>query len=178
MFLTYEGKLIMSKFENQAIEISRHVIYITAFDDFFLACDNSGFFYFIKDENFVHIEQLQFHFKQSIIGFAKSKQKYYVLLNDENVFSKEGSLNSQAKFAFEESLIQHNIIKISGTTNHCLSLSSEGIVYACGSNEFAQFGNGNNDSCFDCFIRIEELSSHKIVRIAAGKDTSQFLTNA
>lgn len=178
MYLTYEGKLIMSKFENQTIDISRPDIYITAFDDFFLACDNSGFFYLIRDENYVHIEQLHFHFKQPIIGFARSKQMYHVLLNDGKVFSKEGPLNSDAKFAYEESLIQQNIVKISGTTNHCLALSSEGIIFACGSNEFGQFGSGNNDSSLDCFIRIEELSSHQIVQIAAGKETSQFLTNA
>ncbi|KAK8844349.1 hypothetical protein M9Y10_024563 [Tritrichomonas musculus] len=112
---------------------------------------------------------------EKAVSVACLKDSIFALSSTGRVFKSpiEGQINFQAV----DELKGIEIADISGKWDHCLAISKEGRVYACGVNTFGQLGIGENEDKTEEFEIIASLNKYKITSVFAGVQFSMFLTS-
>ena len=104
------------------------------------------------------------------------KLSVVVLSSSGRVFNSPVGLNGVLNFSIVSELADHEIICVSGTYEHCLAVSKEGRVFACGSNEYGEIGLGERIKSVSSFTEISSLRRYKIKAAYAGYCFSLFQT--
>lgn len=171
IYLTKTGNMIFSKIEKQnPITLGKGLKRI---NDIGAVASDGSFYLFYKD--FFGFEPKEFVIPKPAADVARSFKHYHVLTQDGEIFTSDTLDINSCTFALNKSLEGVNITKISSFSRHCIALSANGEVYACGWNKFGQLGDGTKEDRTTGFVKVKGLEDHKILDIAAGGSFSLFL---
>ena len=125
------------------------------------------------------IEGVSLPFNEKASSVACCEKHIFVLSSKGHVFeslvTKESSV---LKFSIVTSLEKNEIVCLSGTHNHCIVVTKEGLVFARGSNDCGQLGLGqiNGINLFSTFTQVLSLRKRCIRAAYAGTGRSFFET--
>lgn len=144
------------------------------------AIDSSGSIHIISS-NFFDLDSPVAHIKnipdnEVPISVCFCNNFIYALSQNGHLFTSKINSNEVFEFQKVEELNQIEIVSISGTHQHCFAVSTDGVVYSKGSNQFGQLGLGTTNNEVEIFTAIDSLKPHKIIAAYAGADHSIFQT--
>ena len=100
----------------------------------------------------------------------------YVLSSTGKLYMSKNANSFNISFKQVEEFRKINVIQISGTYKHILTLTEEGTVYSKGRNFCGELGTGDKKDKLKKFFEISSLNRYKIRYVSAGELHSLFLT--
>lgn len=157
LYLTKQGKVLLhgAIMRGNSIEISLQKRALSVFGgvNFGGVIDVDGGAYFI-DYSFALKNPTRLRFSDPAFELVCCIEFKAILLTDLRVYGNGKLNNNQDVFTQVTSLAGHRIVKISGFYDSCLALSEDGLVFAYGSNNYGQLGNGTRTDNYEGFRQV------------------------